>query len=821
MGGVGPAVNASAAGQGAGHSVDLEGRLEVIHSDDFVRNKSEIRYTLITDQGEELELQFDDPHPSLPNTERIRVRGERNGNVVAAESGSVQPAGAALAVPTATTKKVAVILIKFTDSDQSQSVPYTPAAAQGIAFDNTDSVANYYLENTWGQWQLEGRPEGTVFGWYTIPYAKPTTSSACNYTAYANAADAIVTSATLAAYQYKVYAFPSASCGWSGLAYLPGTRSWLNGSGMSVGVMAHELGHNFGTHHASTMNCTVGGVRRSIAEDTKNCTWSEYGDAYTVMGSAGSKRHNTMFSLGDFGLLQAANTLDVAVNANGTYTLSEAASYLPDQAQAIRIARPAINGVTKYLHLELRKPYGTFEASIPQGVYYRITPGYTARTQSWLVDGNPAAGTGFEPMQPGVPIYDPVRGVDITTQPITTVDGVMQATVSVSFRTDSTAPSQPGTPVLTVQSSSSIKLDWTPSTDDVGVAYYKIYRSTGTGTTPAYYTTVTASTLTNTGLAGNTQYNYQVEAYDGSGKFSAKSTVASATTTSSDTTPPSVPAGLSATALSSLRMALAWTASIDAGGVASYEVSRATVSVGPWTTLSAAATTTSFTDAGLAPDVRYWYRVRAKDTSNNYGGYATVDAVANVDLTPPSVPTLTATLAGSSTVNLAWGATDNFAVTSYTLYRNTVAVPLGTSTTTSYSDIGLAPDTTYSYYVVASDAAGYSTSSLVRTATTPALDDVDPTAPTNLKATVAKGKNAKVNLTWTASYDAVGVTEYQVFRTDNLPSPVVTITAGTTSGTTTSFSQSLPSSYNYTYYVVAVDAAGNVSGQSNARTIVK
>ncbi|MSQ10115.1 MAG: hypothetical protein EXR52_03825, partial [Dehalococcoidia bacterium] len=149
MGGGGPAVNAAAAGQGAGHSVDLEGRLDVIHSDDFVRNKSEIRYTLITDQGEELELQFDDPHPSLPNTERIRFRGVRNGNVVVAESGSVQPAGAALAAPAAVEKKVAVILFKFTDSDQSQSLPYSTAFAAGVALNNTNSVTNYYRENTW------------------------------------------------------------------------------------------------------------------------------------------------------------------------------------------------------------------------------------------------------------------------------------------------------------------------------------------------------------------------------------------------------------------------------------------------------------------------------------------------------------------------------------------------------------------------------------------------------------------------------------------------------------------------------------------------
>ena len=59
---------------------------------------------------------------------------------------------------------------------------------------------------------------------------------------------------------------------------MPGKYSWLNGSGgMSLRVMAHELGHNVGTHHASSMSCTVSGVRVSLATNSSSCTSSEYG----------------------------------------------------------------------------------------------------------------------------------------------------------------------------------------------------------------------------------------------------------------------------------------------------------------------------------------------------------------------------------------------------------------------------------------------------------------------------------------------------------------------------------------------------------------
>ena len=100
---------------------------------------------------------------------------------------------------------------------------------------------------------------------------------------------------------------------------MPGKYSWLNGSGgMSLRVMSHELGHNVGTHHASSMSCTVSGVRVSLATNASSCTSSEYGDPFTVMGSA-SKYQHTNFSRGNFGWLQAANTQ--TVTASGDYLL--------------------------------------------------------------------------------------------------------------------------------------------------------------------------------------------------------------------------------------------------------------------------------------------------------------------------------------------------------------------------------------------------------------------------------------------------------------------------------------------------------------------
>ena len=88
-------------------------------------------------------------------------------------------------------------------------------------------------------------------------------------------------------------------------------------------------------------------------------------------------------------------------------------------------------------------------------------------------------------------------------------------------------------------------------------------------------------------------------------------------------------------------------------------------------------------------------------------------------------------------------------------------------------------------------------------------DTTPPTAPANLGATPAK---RKINLSWTASTDNVGVTGYRIWQATNAAGPFSQI-ATTTS---TSFTNTgLTSGTTYFYYVEATDAAGNISAASN------
>jgi len=96
------------------------------------------------------------------------------------------------------------------------------------------------------------------------------------------------------------------------------------------------------------------------------------------------------------------------------------------------------------------------------------------------------------------------------------------------------------------------------------------------------------------------------------------------------------------------------------------------------------------------------------------------------DSSPPTIPTnLTATAISSSRIDLSWTtSTDNVGVTGYKIYRNGSTTPIQTVASTSYSDTGLSPSTTYSYQVSAYDAAGNeSGKSNTASATTQASND--------------------------------------------------------------------------------------------------
>jgi chitodextrinase len=225
-------------------------------------------------------------------------------------------------------------------------------------------------------------------------------------------------------------------------------------------------------------------------------------------------------------------------------------------------------------------------------------------------------------------------------------------------------------------------------------------------------------------------YTVFAQAQDSSGLLSSSvaSSFTIATPSLADTTPPSVPTNLTATAISSSQINLSWTASTDNVAVTGYKVFRAGVQIG-------ASAIASYTDIGLTTSTAYSYTVLAYDAAGNNSAQsasasATTQAPAVVaDLTPPSVPTnLTATAISSSQINLSWTAsTDNVAVTGYKVFQGNTL--LATIAGTSYQNLALTPSTSYTYTVSAIDGAGnVSVLSSSATATTQSLSATVPSS---------------------------------------------------------------------------------------------
>jgi len=343
----------------------------------------------------------------------------------------------------------------------------------------------------------------------------------------------------------------------------------------------------------------------------------------------------------------------------------------------------------------------------------------------------------------------------------------------------------------------SVEISWTKSIDNVAVAGYDVIRN---GTQVA--TGISGTSYQDTNLTANTTYIYTVSAFDQAGNHSAQSAPVSATTLPApDTTPPTVPTNLVASSITSTTVMISWTASTDNVGVVGYKVYC------DGTERATGILTNFYQDTGLTPNTTYAYTVSAYDQAgNNSAQSASVNATTSTspDTSPPSVPTnLQASSITSTSVTISWTAsTDNFGVTGYKVFRNGTQVATVTSGT-SYPDTSLTPNTTYAYTVNAYDQAGNNSAQSASVNATTLPDTTPPSVPTNL---VASGiTSTTVTISWTASTDNVGVTDYRVFRNGTQ--------VGTTPGTSYQ-DTNLTANTTYAYTVSAYDQAGNPSAQS-------
>ncbi|MCM3716038.1 hypothetical protein M3202_18460 [Alkalihalobacillus oceani] len=320
--------------------------------------------------------------------------------------------------------------------------------------------------------------------------------------------------------------------------------------------------------------------------------------------------------------------------------------------------------------------------------------------------------------------------------------------------------------------SRSAELAWDPVT---GAEAYEVYRD------GRLITTVTEPTVTDTDLAIYRTYDYEVVAISATGKSEPASL---SVTTENEA--PEAPTRLRAEERGQTTLTLRWTESeratsyrLTRNGVIVYEGSEPT-----------------FVDTDLAANTAYDYEVVAINAVGESEG--TTERMTTL-LEPPEAFDLSVTDIEPDSVTLSWP--DVARAVSYTVYRNGRAV--ATLSEPGYVDEGLEPATTYTYYVVAANNGGESTSERVEVTT--ALTRPEPVT----EVRTEELRQDAVTLGWRSSRMAEA---YKVLRDG--------VEIGTTDQLRFTDSDVSPDT-DYTYEIVAVNDVGESEPASHDVTTLK
>lgn len=576
--------------------VDLTGDVLEVYADDFVNHRAERFYVLHEHQSGALyRLRFSGrERRDLRTGDRLRVRGRKQDAeiVLQADGATVQPVEVSAAA-VAGEQKTIVIGINF----QNAVLECSQAQIQGFVFDGAQSVNGLYQETSLGNLWLTGN----VVGPYTINY---NSSGACDYSAWATAADAAATSAgvNLSQYARKVYVFPKVNgCGWAGLGTVGGnpSRAWIATCDLAD-VYAHELGHNLGMHHAST-DADNNGV--ADCEYCDNSDFMGYGGVGLRALNAAHKEQMGWLGVGKVQTVASAGTFMVA-------PLATAPGNTP-YPQVLKIIKP---GTSEFYYFAYRRRIG-YDVNMPASYAERTSVHHYqgGGTKTFLIKSLPDSGS-FTDSSSGLNIVQLAHNNDF-------------ATLSISYGCT------PAAPVLSVSPTNQNPAAGTTVIYTISVANAD---STACGSTtfvlgravPAGWTsTLLPLSLTLApGQTGTAQLSLTSPAGAASGVYTATVSVADnfnlihnastgmtytigAGSPLGDTTPPTAPSELTAEARKR-RVTLTWTVSIDDVRVTAYLVKRDGVLIGQ-------TTGTTFTDRNVAKGVTYSYTVVARDAAGN------------------------------------------------------------------------------------------------------------------------------------------------------------------------------------------------------------
>lgn len=282
-------------------------------------------------------------------------------------------------------------------------------------------------------------------------------------------------------------------------------------------------------------------------------------------------------------------------------------------------------------------------------------------------------------------------------------------------------------PAAATATTSQLTPTWTNVFGEIG---YKLYWKTssnsscsdGTWSVTPLAQAKDLATFNHSSLTSGTIYCYYITAKGPLGPPVTADSIASNIVWQS--TKPAAPGTITFSGITTASITLNWP---QVTGNSAYQIDRSLDNV---TWMNNVGTTgqnvNTFTNTGLSPGTRYYYRVSA----NSSGGFSAVSAVQSATTTPVST-TLALAVISAEQINLSWPVV--FGATNYKLWRKeeangswgelpnqtvgysqsycgepypTVACPTPSASVVSYPDTGLKENTLYYYRVTAWNSTG-------------------------------------------------------------------------------------------------------------------
>lgn len=705
---------------GDGETVDVFGTLTILYLDEFDDRRAQRQFFIEDKQSKKRwKLRFQDTPPGhLRSGMELRIRGNSKGKEIIVEANGAGSSPNTLSTETTEVggdQKTLVMIGNFSDA----SVSCTADSVRDLVFtDPADqSVDDMYRETSHGALSLSGEVRG--------PYSLGQSRNACDFNAWADYLDDAASNegVNLSAYSRRVYVMPRNGCSASGIGTVGGnpSRAWIFRCDIPD-VYAHELGHNFGLHHAATPD-------------------SEYGDYTDVMGLARNHlRQVNAPHKEQMGWLPPSQIL--TVRQPGVYDiapleLDAAAAIAP---QVLKIPRPDTG---EYYYLSYRRAIG-FDANMNESLYLdRVSvhqhPGDGTATKTQLL-ALPADGESF---------VDNGNGVTATT--LSHNDEYV--TVDVSF--DGAAPPPTCTPASPL-----VSLSPAVQTSVAGESLDYVVSVANQDSS--------ACDSSSFALSFNLPAGWIGELTTGTLALGPGDTDSAMLTVRSGADSSNGDYGIAVTAADNT------VAEHSATGNAIYAVASTCAPTAPGLTLSPGSQ-----NGNPGASLDYTLMLISNDNS--------ACDVSTYDLTIGALPT-------------GW---------TYNLSETSVALPAGGSTTVLLAVTSVATTAPGSYSVpvaVIDDAEPVHDNSVAATYvvndSASTIDTEPPSTPTGLSAKVV-GK--RIDLSWIAASDNVGVDGYYVYRDG------IRIASTRQSGYS---DRSVEVDITYTYTVAAFDASGNVSAET-------